>query len=731
MNILSKFKNLRTKVREKRGELKTREKKDHRPKWLRELKESERYQKTMAFINKYSIIMHIPLSMAMIFAMEWMSRHSFLDACEFVADHTMAFLYNSYIVFVVFTLVYLGKRRTFARMVISALFVALGIINCIILLNRVSPFGYTDIAMVGDLLTMQNTNYFSASQGALAVVAIVIYALLMVRLFRRGKKQEPKLKFWQRAILVLIAFVSLPGVTYVLQEKKIIDSYFGNLAQGYSDNGYLYGFASSTFSLGMSKPRNYNEETVQSLVADTDQGETTISAEDTPNIIVVLLESYYDVAEDSRITTSEDPTPFTHYLEENYSTGHLTVPVVGAGTCDTEFEVLTGMSMQFFGPGEYPQKTILKQTDVESYVSDISTTLGLGTHVVHDNGGNFYSRRNAFSMMGFDTFQSKEMLDITEYTPLGSWPLDDILIGATTDALDTTEGSDFVYTITVQTHGDYPTYAVEGDDTDITTTVADGDESLTNQWTYYVNRISDMDQWIEDYVNMLSERDEDTLLIMFGDHLPTLGIQEDEIATGDLYQTKYYTWNNFGMEKEDKDLTSYQLLAEYTNRLGIHGGTIMNYNQEMLNEGVEAGSDEYMDGLELLQYDLLYGDRYAYGGVDLYPASDLVMGVKDITISGAYLYNGKLHIYGDNFTKWSRVYINGEKVSTTYESGQVLTIDADDIENGDTIVVNQLGSSNTIFRSSNEYTFYDPNYEEGEDAETTDDDSEPTNEKNE
>jgi hypothetical protein len=218
---------------------------------------------------------------------------------------------------------------------------------------------------------------------------------------------------------------------------------------------------------------------------------------------------------------------------------------------------------------------------------------------------------------------------------------------------------------------------------------------------------------------------------MFGDHLPTLGIQEDEIATGDLYQTKYYTWNNFGMEKEDKDLTSYQLLAEYTNRLGIHGGTIMNYNQEMLNEGVEAGSDEYMDGLELLQYDLLYGDRYAYGGVDLYPASDLVMGVKDITISGAYLYNGKLHIYGDNFTKWSRVYINGEKVSTTYESGQVLTIDADDIENGDTIVVNQLGSSNTIFRSSNEYTFYDPNYEEGEDAETTDDDSEPTYEKNE
>lgn len=731
MNILSKFKDLRTKVREKRGEFKNREKKDHRPKWLRKLKESEKYTKTIDFINKYSIIMHIPLSLGMIFIMEWMSRHSFLSACEFVTKHTMAYLYNAYLVFIVFTLVYLVKRRTFARMIISAIFVALGIINCIILLNRVSPFGYTDISMVSDLLTMQNTNYFSASQGALAVAAVLIYALLMVRLFRRGKKQEPKLKFWQRGILVLLSFMTLPAVTYVLQENKIIDSYFGNLAQGYKDNGYLYGFSSSTFSLGISKPRNYNEKTIQSILADTKQGETTMTSEDMPNIIVVLLESYYDVAEDSRITTSEDATPFTHYLEQNFSTGHLTVPVVGAGTCDTEFEVLTGMSMQFFGPGEYPQKTILKQTDVESYASDLSSTLGVGTHVVHDNGGNFYSRRNAFSMMGFDTFQSKEMLDITDYTPLGSWPTDDILIGATTDALNTTEGSDFVYTITVQTHGDYPTYAVEGDDTKITTTVKDGDEALTNQWTYYVNRINNMDQWIEKYVDMLSQRDEDTLLIMFGDHLPTLGIQEDEIATGDLYQTKYYTWNNFGMEKSDKDLTSYQLLAEFTNRLGIHGGTVMNYNQAMLNEGVEAGSDEYMDGLKLLQYDLLYGDRYAYGGVDLYPASDLVMGVKDITINNAYLYNGKLHIYGDNFTKWSRVYVNDEKVSTTYESGQVLTIDADDIENGDTIVVNQLGSSNTIFRSSNEYTFFDPNYEEGEDAETTDDDSQPTNEKNE
>lgn len=64
------------------------------------------------------------------------------------------------------------------------------------------------------------------------------------------------------------------------------------------------------------------------------------------------------------------------------------------------------------------------------------------------------------SQMGFDSFISKELLDITEYTPIKSWPTDDVLIQATTDSLDDTEGPDFVYTITVGTHGAYPNYKV-------------------------------------------------------------------------------------------------------------------------------------------------------------------------------------------------------------------------------------------------------------------------------
>ena len=73
-----------------------------------------------------------------------------------------------------------------------------------------------------------------------------------------------------------------------------------------------------------------------------------------------MLESFIDPYDVNFLQMSEDPIPTFHSLEQNFTTGYLTVPVVGAGTANTEFEVLTGMSMQYFGTGEYPYKTILK-----------------------------------------------------------------------------------------------------------------------------------------------------------------------------------------------------------------------------------------------------------------------------------------------------------------------------------------------------------------------------------
>lgn len=670
-----------------------------------EKQHSEEYLRRIAFLNKYSLLFHALISCGIVFIVEILSRRDFLSACSFVGSHTGAFLFNAFIVFVSLSLVYLFRRRAFFRIIISGFWIILGIINGCILSNRVTPFGFTDLKCINDLFAMNNTNYFTAEEATIVVFGLGAFFLFCAVLFIKGPRYQGKIhKIIVLASIVSVMFIGLPVTTSAAQNANVVASYFANIAQGYENYGFIYGFSSSVVDRGMSKPDDYTEEHVAEITdkVENSKQETTVTKDDAPNIICVLLESFCDPEEIKFLHYNDDPIPTFHYLEDNFSTGYLTVPVVGAGTANSEFEVLTGMSMQYFGTGEYPYKTILKKTDCESTAADLSS-IGYGTHAVHNNGGNFYSRVNAFSMMGFDTFTSKELMNIQSYTPNGSWATDDILVNETIKTLDSTpDQPDFTYTITVGTHGDYPKDPV----IENPKFKANGafDQEERNQWTYYINQLNEVDTFMADLIDAVNKRDENTVIVFFGDHLPTMGLQDSDMRSGDIYKTKYVTWNNMGLEKKDADLYAYQLMASVTNSVGIHEGTILNYHQTQMN------SADYQDGLENLQYDILYGNRYCYNGEDQYPATDIVMGIDPVTIDSATnsIGDSEVIIRGNNFTKWSKVFVNGSKVNTIFSSSKCLIIQRDDINDGDTIQVNQMGSNNTVFRSSNTLTYSDP-----------------------
>ena len=369
---------------------------------------SEKYYKVIAFLNKYSLVFQFLLSCLLTFVIEVISRRDFLSACSFVSGHTLAYLYNAFIIFASLSLVYLIRRRAFARILISGVWIFLGTVNGVILSNRVTPFTYTDLKCISDLFAMQNTNYFTAEEATLVVIVVGAFLAFCAYLFLLGPKYQGKLhKIGSPICIAALILIGVPVTTQAAQSTNVLASYFANIAEGFSDYGFIYGFSSSVVGRGMDKPKDYSEEAVDTI-EDTVNSESETTNSSKPNIICVLLESFCDPTEVNFLQLSEDPVPTFHYLEDNFSSGYLTVPVVGAGTANTEFEVLTGMSMQYFGTGEYPYKTILKQTDCESIASDLSK-IGYSTHVTHNNTATFYSRNNAFSMMGFDTFTSKEL----------------------------------------------------------------------------------------------------------------------------------------------------------------------------------------------------------------------------------------------------------------------------------------------------------------------------------
>lgn len=675
----------------------------------------------IAFFNRYSLLFHALFACTLVFVIEICSRRSILGAVQFVGGHTFAFFFNALIIFATLSFVYLFRRRALMRIIISCIWLLLGIVNGCVLSQRVTPFGFTDFKCISDLFAMTNSQYFTKTQAICVIVLLVLLAACLILLAMKGPKYQGQAHKIRAVALCALMCAAMSGITVFAQNNNWMASYFSNIAQGYSDYGFVYGFSSSVIDRGMHRPSNYSEPTIREI---TRQSEKMKQEKDSfhvatsgkvisdssrgkqkPNIICILLESFVDPTEINFLNFSEDPIPNFHALNDKYTSGHLTVPVVGAGTANSEFEVLTGMGLRFFGTGEYPYKTILKKTDCESIASDLSQ-IGYGTHVVHNNGGNFYGRAGVFSQFGFDTFTSKELMDIKEYTPLNSWPTDHILINETKKALDSTpDQPDFVYTITVQGHGSYPKEKILANPEIKVTGAATPEEN--NQWEYYVNMLHEVDKFIGNLVDMLSKREEKTMVVMFGDHLPTLGLSDENMATGDIFKTPYTTWNNCGIEEKDADLTAYQLLAYTTEQAGIREGTMFTYHQA---GKYDANSQSYQDGMENLQYDILYGKRYCYQGIDKYPASDLQMGV-DKTYVDRYSQNfdGSISLYGRNFTNWSYIYINDEKVPTTYVSNEQLVLPAEyvtDLEDGDVIKVCQVGSSNTIFRTTENSVIY-------------------------
>lgn len=668
-----------------------------------EKRRNSKFAKKMApvyqMMNRLSLLMHLFLALFLNLTIEVISRHSLVKAWDYMTGSPWTFLYNTYIIFITFLPVYMVRRRVFTRIIISVVWLVLGVANGYLLSVRVTPFNAQDLKVLSDAMTLAD-KYFSGVQGIVLAIGIVALIVWLISMWRRGGQYIGKMHRWIALAVVVAAFATSGLVTELAINKRLISNYFGNIAFAYEDYGFPYCFSSSLLNTGISQPAGYTKEYMQEISNDGKIQKSSTKRKEMPNIIFVQLESFFDPYELEFLQMSEDPIPNFRKLMKKYSSGYFKAPSVGAGTANTEFEVLTGMNMRYFGPGEYPYKTIVKYEPMESAASALSQ-FGYSAHALHNNGGNFYSRADVFSNMGFESYTSKEFMNILQKTENG-WAKDNILTQHITNAMDSTEEQDFVFCITVQGHGDYPEEKVI-ENPRITVTGAKS-EGKNNAWEYYVNQLYETDQFVGDLVDTLNKRNEPTVLVLYGDHLPTMGLEVDDLKSRYLYNTNYVIWDNIGLKRKNTNLAAYQIMADVFERLDLHAGTVFNYHQ------ARRQTKNYLSDLELLQYDLLYGEQYLYQDLSesLIEEPHIQMGILEVTLSGLSMQlDGSFSLYGENFTQNSRVYVNGNQVSRTFLNNTRMEIEEGAIKDGDEIVVSQVGSSNRIFRSSAVYLWKD------------------------
>ena len=645
--------------------------------------------------NRISLLLHALCSTAGYFLIEAISRHSFSAAWTYMTTKPLIFAYNAALIFTTSLLVYLFRKRCFWRVLIAILWLLLGIINGVILLNRVTPFTGPDLHLLTDGMAVLN-KYLPSWGVVVALIILGFFVLLLLVLLIKAPSYKRKVKFRYDLLLVVVGAALFAGATQLALEKRVLSNYFGNIAFAYEDYGYPYCLAVTIFDTGISCPRDYSEQEI-TRIEKTEDNLPATKEDSKPNILFLQLESFFDPTLVNYLNISEDPIPNFRKLMKEYSSGYYKVPSVGAGTANTEFESITGMSLHYFGPGEYPYKSIIKETTCES-APYVLKNLGYVTHAVHNNEANFYGRRSIFPNLGFDTFTSAEyMPEEEDKNPLG-WTKDEVLTDEIIKCLDSTEEPDYVYTISVQGHGGYPEESML-DDPEITVTGA-ATENQNNQWEYYCNEIHEMDQFVKELTDALADYPEEVILVMYGAHLPTMGLTVEDLKNKYLFQTQYVMWDNFGLKKKDENLAAYQMAAEVMDRAGIHEGTVFRYHQARRN------TRNYQVDLETLQYDVLYGKQYSYDGENPFQRTKMRMGLYDVTLDSMEMVSTADYTYrlkGTNFTPSSQIKLNGDWYDTVYVNPTTLIISGTEINDFDRLSVVQRSNSSTRKALSKSY----------------------------
>ena len=524
------------------------------------------------FKNKNNIkviLVYILLPIFINLIIEILSRSSVIDGIKYMFTHPVPFLCNAMIILSVLIFTILVRRRLFGLTVLSIIWIIFGIVNMVLLNQRVTPFNASDLKLIDSAITIIN-KYFSSLMVAVVVVGVVLVVALIVFVFLKVPKVKYKINYVRNAIVVAAVIVLMLASINISIDTGFMSTEFTNLTTAYNEYGFVYCFMNGLVNTGVKKPSDYSQDTINEIVDKITTEPENTGEKKTPNIVFIQLESFFNLNNVKDIQLSENPIPYFTELCQKYSSGYLNVFNVGYGTCNTEFEVMTGMNLDDFGPGEFPYKTILKETTCENIAYDLKEN-GYATHAMHNNTGTFYGRNAVFKNLGYDTFTSIEYMD-SDYqkTPLG-WAKDKMLVPQIKKTLDSTDGRDYIFTISVQGHGDYPSQMPENYNPEIKVeNFFDGADKTA--FEYYINQIHEMDKFVGELVKYLSERDEQTILVMYGDHLPGFNFTNETLSYGNIYQTPYVIWDNIGLKREYKNMEAYQLSSYVFGRLGITEG---------------------------------------------------------------------------------------------------------------------------------------------------------------
>ncbi len=239
-----------------------------------------------------------------------------------------------------------------------------GIVNYFVLLFRSSPLQLTDVMSIGTAADVAGNYVIAIDRDLLVTGSIVFLTVCAACVAQFSQKRRQWYQFVGTAVLLVVTMVSVNQFydDQVWKDNQL-ELNFWNPLQGYQENGTVLSLAMEGKYLRPEKPAHYSvpytEEIIMGAAAEptdaapavavsTDESEIALAATpENPNIIAIMNESYADLSILGDFKTSVPYMSFYQSLIPDTIHGNLSVSVLGGGTCNSEFEFLTGLTTAF------------------------------------------------------------------------------------------------------------------------------------------------------------------------------------------------------------------------------------------------------------------------------------------------------------------------------------------------------------------------------------------------
>ncbi len=538
----------------------------------------------------------------------------------FIYDMTYLGFFANYITLLLFYFLFFALTGSFrvAILAVNPIFFGLALAHCYIVEFRGTPFIPMDFLSITTAAGVANTYSFKLMHTVLTGCLIFIFIIVL-----GIKTNTPKSNIIEKIIsrtftgTFFAIVVSIFYFTSIFADAGVKPD-FWNQTRGYRNYGFAFNFVCNTKYLYMTVPNGYNPDDIGDYVDNTvDNNEDNIVVtENAPNIICIMNESLADLSVLGEFTTNEDYMPFMRSLTENTVKGNLYVPVIGAGTSNTEFEFLTGHSTAFLPSGSNAYMLYIKNP-IASLVSTLEGQ-GYSSYTLHPYYSSGWNRVSVYENMGFNKFVALEnIMDISlmnEYIQNGNnadylqmlveqaYPdRDKMLIRQYISdhynyklLIEDYENRDknipyFSFNVTMQNHGGYTSGASNFDEC-ISITSSD---VYYNKASKYLSLVKESDNAFRELIEYFSNVKEPTVICMFGDHQPSietkfiaslLGVNSLSNLTIEQEQqrhaTPFFIWANYDIEEKYIEKLSVNYLSSYV--LDIAGVRLTEYNKYLL-----------------------------------------------------------------------------------------------------------------------------------------------------